>query len=235
MSNLNKMQQQQASGMTPAESIKANLKANTLAQHESLKANQKKAKEPIVLLGDKVNLALQNSANELGKAEQHGTSASICIRDSIGYAEPVFEKFDYAEWTQAIKNMNATLVKSFDVTTSTADDILTKNLIKALPFDKPKKVGKDSERMRNKREAEKKFAHMGIAELKALMTKTDVIETMKTLISVIAQKEKSSVKDSEKVAKEFIKQQKLVISEFTKDATQEQLVGMVQYIQTIKN
>jgi len=227
MSNLNKV--------TPLESCKINLRANTLQQAESLKANQKKAKEPVLVLSNSVNLALQKSADELGKAEQHGTSASLCIRDSIGYAEPVFKTFDYAEWTQAIKNMNGMLVKSFDVTISTADDILTKNLIKALPFDKPKKVGKDSERMRNKREAEKKFAHMGIAELKALMTKTDVIETMKTLIAVIAQKEKSSVKDSEKVAKEFIKQQKLVISEFTKDATQEQLVGMVQYIQTIKN
>jgi len=210
-------------------------KVTTVTVGKGLKANQKKAQESTLILSNSVNLALQKSADELGKAEQHGNSASVCITNSIGYAEPVFEKFDYAEWTQAIKNMNALLVANFDVTTSTADDILTKNLIKALPFDKPKKVGKDSERMRAKREAEKKFAHMGIAELKALMTKTDVIETMKTLISVIAQKEKSSVKDSEKVAKEFIKQQKLVISEFTKEATQEQLVGMVQYIQTIKN
>jgi len=210
-------------------------KVTTVTAGKGLKANQKKAQESTLVLSNEVNEALQKSADELGKAEQHGNSAGVCITNSIGYAEPVFEKFDYAEWTQAIKNMNALLVANFDVTTSTADDILTKNLIKALPFDKPKKVGKDSERMRAKREAEKKFSHMGIAELKALMTKTDVIETMKTLISVIAQKEKSSVKDSEKVAKEFIKQQKLVISEFTKDATQEQLVGMVQYIQTIKN
>ena len=208
---------------------------NKVTPVESLKANQKKAQESVLVLSNEVNEALQNSANELGKAEQHGNSASVCITNSIAYAKPVFEKFDYAEWTQAVKNINAELVANFNVTTSTADDIITKNLIKALPFDKPKKVGKDSERMRNKREAEKKFAHMGIAELKALMTKTDVIETMKTLISVIAQKEKSTVKDSEKVAKEFIKQQKLVISEFTKDASQEQLVGMVQYIQTIKN
>ena len=210
-------------------------KVTTVTVGKGLKANQKKAQESVLVLSNEVNEALQNSANELGKAEQHGNSASACITNSIGYAKPVFEKFDYAEWTQAIKNMNGMLVKSFDITVSTADDILTKNLVKALPFDKPKKVGKDSERMRAKREAEKKFAHMGIAELKALMTKTDAIETMKTLISVIGQKEKSSVKDSEKVAKEFIKQQKLVISEFTKDATQEQLVGMVQYIQTIKN
>jgi len=210
-------------------------KVTTVTAGKGLKANQKKAQESTLVLSNEVNEALHKSANELGKAEQHGNSAGVCITNSIGYAEPVFEKFDYAEWTQAIKNMNALLVANFNVTTSTADDILTKNLVKALPFDKPKKVGKDSERMRAKREAEKKFSHMGIAELKALMTKTDVIETMKTLISVIAQKEKSSVKDSEKVAKEFIKQQKLVISEFTKDATQEQLVGMVQYIQTIKN
>ena len=210
-------------------------KVTTVTAGKGLKANQKKAQESTLVLSNEVNEALQKSADELGKAEQHGNSAGVCITNSIGYAEPVFEKFDYAEWTQAIKNMNALLVANFNVTTSTADDILTKNLVKALPFDKPKKVGKDSERMRAKREAEKKFSHMGIAELKALMTKTDVIETMKTLIAVIAQKEKSSVKDSEKVAKEFIKQQKLVISEFTKDATQEQLVGMVQYIQTIKN
>ena len=210
-------------------------KVTTVTAGKGLKANQKKAQESTLVLSNEVNEALHKSANELGKAEQHGNSAGVCITNSIGYAEPVFEKFDYAEWTQAIKNMNALLVANFNVTTSTADDILTKNLVKALPFDKPKKVGKDSERMRAKREAEKKFSHMGIAELKALMTKTDVIETMKTLISVIAQKEKSSTKDSEKVAKEFIKQQKLVISEFTKDATQEQLVGMVQYIQTIKN
>ena len=210
-------------------------KVTTVTAGNGLKANQKKAQESVLVLSNEVNEALQNSANELGKAEQHGNSASVCITNSIAYAKPVFEKFDYAEWTQAVKNINAELVANFNVTTSTADDIITKNLIKALPFDKPKKVGKDSERMRNKREAEKKFAHMGIAELKALMTKTDVIETMKTLISVIAQKEKSTVKDSEKVAKEFIKQQKLVISEFTKDASQEQLVGMVQYIQTIKN
>ena len=210
-------------------------KVTTVTVGKGLKANQKKAQESVLVLSTEVNEALQNSANELGKAEQHGNSASACITNSIAYAKPVFEKFDYAEWTQAIKNMNGMLVKSFDITVSTADDILTKNLVKALPFDKPKKVGKDSERMRAKREAEKKFAHMGIAELKALMTKTDAIETMKTLISVIGQKEKSSVKDSEKVAKEFIKQQKLVISEFTKDASQEQLVGMVQYIQTIKN
>jgi len=210
-------------------------KVTTVTAGKGLKANQKKAQESTLVLSNEVNEALHKSANELGKAEQHGNSAGVCITNSIGYAEPVFEKFDYAEWTQAIKNMNALLVANFNVTTSTADDILTKNLVKALPFDKPKKVGKDSERMRAKREAEKKFSHMGIAELKALMTKTDVIETMKTLIAVIAQKEKSSVKDSEKVAKEFIKQQKLVISEFTKDATQEQLVGMVQYIQTIKN
>ena len=210
-------------------------KVTTVTAGKGLKANQKKAQESTLVLSNEVNEALHKSANELGKAEQHGNSAGVCITNSIGYAEPVFEKFDYAEWTQAIKNMNALLVANFNVTTSTADDILTKNLVKALPFDKPKKVGKDSERMRAKREAEKKFSHMGIAELKALMTKTDVIETMKTLISVIAQKEKSSVKDSEKVAKEFIKQQKLVISEFTKEATQEQLVGMVQYIQTIKN
>ena len=210
-------------------------KVTTVTAGKGLKANQKKAQESTLVLSNEVNEALHKSANELGKAEQHGNSAGVCITNSIGYAEPVFEKFDYAEWTQAIKNMNALLVANFNVTTSTADDILTKNLVKALPFDKPKKVGKDSERMRAKREAEKKFSHMGIAELKALMTKTDVIETMKTLISVIAQKEKSSVKDSEKVAKDFIKQQKLVISEFTKDATQEQLVGMVQYIQTIKN
>lgn len=210
-------------------------KVTTVTVGKGLKANQKKAQESVLVLSNEVNEALQNSANELGKAEQHGNSASVCITNSIAYAKPVFETFDYAEWTQAVKNINAELVANFNVTTSTADDIITKNLIKALPFDKPKKVGKDSERMRNKREAEKKFAHMGIAELKALMTKTDVIETMKTLISVIAQKEKSTVKDSEKVAKEFIKQQKLVISEFTKDASQEQLVGMVQYIQTIKN
>jgi hypothetical protein len=210
-------------------------KVTTVTAGKGLKANQKKAQESTLILSDSVNFALQKSADELGKAEQYGNSASDCIANSIGYAEPVFKTFDYAEWTQAIKNMNGMLVKSFDITVSTADDILTKNLVKALPFDKPKKVGKDSERMRAKREAEKKFAHMGIAELKALMTKTDAIETMKTLISVIGQKEKSSVKDSEKVAKEFIKQQKLVISEFTKDASQEQLVGMVQYIQTIKN
>ena len=209
---------------------------NKVTPVESLKANQKKAQESVLVLSNEVNEALQNSANELGKAEQHGNSASACITNSIAYAEPVFEKFDYAEWTQAIKNMNGMLVNSFNITTSTADDIITKNLIKALPFDKPKKVGKDSERMRENRADEKPFMHMGIAEIRTLIKKSaDDSQALKILLSVLTKKEKSTVKDSEKVAKEFIKQQKLVISEFTKDATQEQLVGMVQYIQTIKN
>tara|TARA_R110002033_G_scaffold124179_1_gene166306 strand:- start:167 stop:817 length:651 start_codon:yes stop_codon:yes gene_type:complete len=211
-------------------------KVTTVTVGKGLKANQKKAQESVLVLSNEVNEALQNSANELGKAEQHGNSASACITNSIGYAKPVFEKFDYAEWTQAIKNMNGMLVKSFDITVSTADDILTKNLVKALPFDKPKKVGKDSERMRENRADEKPFMHMGIAEIRTLIKKSaDDSQALKILLSVLTKKEKSTVKDSEKVAKEFIKQQKLVISEFTKDASQEQLVGMVQYIQTIKN
>ena len=90
--------------------------------------------------------------------------------------------------------------------------------------------------MRENRADEKPFMHMGIAEIRTLIKKSaDDSQALKILLSVLTKKEKSTVKDSEKVAKEFIKQQKLVISEFTKDATQEQLVGMVQYIQTIKN
>ena len=147
-------------------------KVTTVTVGKGLKANQKKAQESVLVLSNEVNEALQNSANELGKAEQHGNSASACITNSIGYAKPVFEKFDYAEWTQAIKNMNGMLVKSFDITVSTADDILTKNLVKALPFDKPKKVGKDSERMRENRADEKPFMHMGIAEIRTLIKKS---------------------------------------------------------------
>tara|TARA_R110000751_G_scaffold147912_1_gene252599 strand:+ start:212 stop:844 length:633 start_codon:yes stop_codon:yes gene_type:complete len=206
-------------------------------KNKGLKASKKKAQEPVLVLGNKVDAVILDTAELLGKSEEYGLSSKQYIKEAVVLCQSMFSKFDYAEWTQAVKNLEAEIVKAFDISVSRSSMIVSKDFIASLDCDKPKKVGKDAERMAKVRaENEKEFGHMSLTEMKKLLVQaidSDENERIKQLMNIMKTKVTSEEKDTQKVAKEFIKQQKEVISAFTKNATKEQLVGIVAYIQTI--